>query len=84
LIEHLRDGILLLLLVAGSIAKQSDQKLIAQNQTSEDRIDIARRIYREMCIQFPNRLTMLVDPDGSMLARSDRPSVPPAEGSKLS
>jgi hypothetical protein len=47
----------------------------------EDRLDIARRIYHVMCVQYQDRLITLVDARGRMLARSDRPCVPPAEAS---
>jgi hypothetical protein len=55
-----------------------------QTQANEDQLDIARRIYREMCVQYPNRLIILVDPRGCMLARNDRLCEPLAEASKLS
>jgi hypothetical protein len=38
----------------------------------EDRLDIARRIYHAMCLQYPDRLIELADQEGFALARSDR------------
>jgi len=55
-----------------------------QNLADEDRLDIARRIYDAMWVQYQDRLITLVDSRGRMLARSDRPSVPQAKASKLS
>jgi hypothetical protein len=52
-----------------------------QDLADEDRLDIARRIYQLMCVQYQDRLITLVDARGRMLARSDMPRVPPAEAS---
>jgi len=49
-----------------------------------NRLDIARRVYDAMCVQYQDRLITLADSRGRMLARSDKPCVPPAEATKLS
>jgi hypothetical protein len=51
------------------IVKQLDEKLTTNlNLDDEDRLDIARRIYSAMCVQYPDRLMTLVDSRGIMLA----------------
>lgn len=54
-----------------------------QDLPNEDRLDIARRIYRLMCLQYPDRHLILADSRGAIVARSDDPSMPLA-GNKLS
>lgn len=42
----------------------------------EEKLDVARAIYRKMCRQYPGRLVMLCD-RARVLARSDRPETMP-------
>ena len=43
----------------------------------EDRLEVARRLFRAMCAQYPDRLITLFDPhDAHIVARSDRPDAP--------
>jgi hypothetical protein len=42
---------------------------MGQELTDEDRINVARRIYDAMCMQHPDRLITLYDPQGRILAR---------------
>lgn len=42
----------------------------------EEKLDVARRIYRWACAQYPGRLVMLCD-RARVLARSDRPDTMP-------
>jgi hypothetical protein len=39
--------------------------------THDERIDVAYRVFRAMCAQYPDRLITLVDAQGRTLARSD-------------
>ena len=41
-----------------------------QELTDEDQINVARRSYDAMCVQHPDRLITLCDPQGRILARS--------------
>jgi hypothetical protein len=43
----------------------------------DTRLDIARRVYRAMCAQYPDRLMALYDGDGRILEKtsSARPSI---------
>jgi hypothetical protein len=43
----------------------------------DDRLDIARRLYRAMCAQYPDRLITLCDGGGGILEKtsSARPSL---------
>ena len=41
-----------------------DQDLVAD----ENRLDVARRLYHAMCIQYPDRQIILVDSHGCLLA----------------
>ncbi len=43
----------------------------------DDRLSVARTLYKLMVAQHPGRLVMLCD-QGCMLARSDRPETTPA------
>ena len=49
-----------------------DHKLTMDPDLADDnRLGVARRLYQAMCIQYPDRLIILVDPHGCTLARSD-------------
>ena len=39
--------------------------------THDERVDVAYRVFRAMCAQYPDRLITLVDAQGRTLARSD-------------
>jgi hypothetical protein len=39
-------------------------------EPSDTRLDIARRLHRAMCAQYPDRLITLCDGDGRVLATS--------------
>ena len=45
--------------------------MMERDVTQDQRIDIAYRIFRAMCGQYPDRLLTLVDAHGRTLARSD-------------
>jgi hypothetical protein len=60
----------------------TDRKLtMDQDLADENRLDVARRLYHAMCIQYPDRLIILVDPHGCLLACSDWPYEPSAQPS---
>jgi hypothetical protein len=42
-------------------------------ELSDRQLDIARRLHRAMCAQYPDRLITLCDEDGHVLATSRRP-----------
>jgi hypothetical protein len=42
-------------------------------KAEEDRLAVARRIYKAMCAHFPDQVITLVDQQGRILARSDLP-----------
>jgi hypothetical protein len=44
----------------------------AKYELSDGRLAIARRLYRAMCAQYPDRLITLCDRDGRLLATSPR------------
>jgi hypothetical protein len=41
-----------------------------EHELSDRRLDIARRLHRAMCAQYPDRLITLCDGDGRVLATS--------------
>ena len=41
-----------------------------EDEVSDKRLDIARRLHRAMCAQYPDRLITLCDGDGRVLATS--------------
>jgi len=41
-----------------------------KREPRDDRLDIARRIYRAMCAQYPDRLITLCDEDGRVLGNT--------------
>jgi hypothetical protein len=42
-------------------------------ELSDRRLAVARRLYRAICAQYPDRLITLCDGDGRLLATSRRP-----------
>ena len=50
-----------------------------QDLADENRLDVARRLYHAMCIQYPDRQIILVDLHGCLLASSDWPYEPLAQ-----
>jgi hypothetical protein len=65
-----RDG-------AGDGALIMERKLVC-----DDRLDVARRLYRALCAQYPDRFITLFDADGACVAaRSGRPEAPAVEAS---
>ncbi|MGP0087823.1 MAG: hypothetical protein ACLP0B_30030 [Steroidobacteraceae bacterium] len=54
-----------------------EQKLVC-----DDRLDVACRLYRALCAQYPDRFITLFDADGACVAaRSGRPEAPAVEAS---
>ena len=45
----------------------------------DSRLDIAFRLYRVMCTQYPNRLIALLDESGRVVAQTDDVSATEAE-----
>ena len=45
--------------------------MIPPKSVRDSRLDIALRLYRAMCTQYPNRLIALLDESGGVVAQSD-------------
>ena len=51
-----------------------------QELVCDDRLDVAHRLYRALCAQYPDRFIALFDADGACVsARSGRPEAPAVE-----
>jgi hypothetical protein len=46
-------------------------------QVYDDRLEVAQRLFRAMCAQYPDRVITLFDPrEAQIVARSDQPHAP--------
>jgi hypothetical protein len=57
--------------MTGAVGRMSTRT--PNSNDDQKRLDIARRLYQALVAQSPDRLIMLCDANGRMLARNERP-----------